>query len=61
MSLLPLMCLYGVRSENYYLYDQCEWNTAKKTYTGLFEIIVGVLTTCHTQYPSDISLCVSFI
>jgi len=19
-------------------------------YTGLFEIIVGVLTTCHTQY-----------
>ena len=20
-------------------------------YTGLFEMIVGVLTTCHTQYP----------
>jgi hypothetical protein len=21
-----------------------------RTYTGLFEMIVGVLTTCHTQY-----------
>jgi hypothetical protein len=21
--------------------------------TGLFEMIVGVLTTCHTQYTSD--------
>jgi len=21
-----------------------------RAYTGLFEIIVGVLTTCHTQY-----------
>ena len=25
--------------------------------TGLFEIIVGVLTTCHTQYTSDSSIC----
>jgi len=23
---------------------------AKQTYTGLFEMNVGVLTTCHTQY-----------
>ena len=26
--------------------------------TGLFEMIVGVLTTCHTQYTSDSSICV---
>jgi len=26
--------------------------------TGLFEIIVGVLTACHTQYTSDISICI---
>jgi len=28
------------------------------SYTGLFEIIVGVLTTCHTQYTSDSSICI---
>ena len=27
-------------------------------YTGLFEMIVGVLTTCHTQYTWDSSICV---
>ena len=27
--------------------------------TGLFEMIVGVLTTCHTQYTSDSSICIS--
>ena len=26
--------------------------------TGLFEITVGVLTTCHTQYTSDSSICI---
>jgi hypothetical protein len=26
--------------------------------TGLFEMIVGVLTTRHTQYTSDSSICV---
>ena len=26
--------------------------------TGLFKMIVGVLTTCHTQYTSDSSICV---
>ena len=26
--------------------------------TGLFEMIVGVLTTCHTQYTSDSSICI---
>jgi len=25
--------------------------------TGLFEMVVGVLTTCHTQYTSDSSVC----
>ena len=26
-------------------------------YTGLFEMIVGVLTTCHTQCTSDMRVC----
>ena len=25
-------------------------------HTGLFEMIVGVITTCHTQYTRDSSL-----
>ena len=25
-------------------------------YTGLFEMIVGILTTCHKQYTSDSSI-----
>jgi len=28
--------------------------------TGLFKMIVGVLTTCHTQYTSDSSICIFF-
>ena len=27
-------------------------------YTGLFEMIVGVLTTCHTQHTRDRSICI---
>jgi len=27
-------------------------------YTGLFEMIVGVLTTCHKQYTWDSSICI---
>ena len=27
-------------------------------YTGLFKMIVWVLTTCHTQYTSDSSICI---
>ena len=27
-------------------------------YTGLFEMTVGVLTTCHTQYTWDRSICI---
>ena len=30
-------------------------------YTGLFEMIVGVLTTCHTQYSWDRSICIFLI
>jgi len=26
-------------------------------YIGLFEMIVGALTTCHTQYTWDSSVC----
>jgi hypothetical protein len=32
-----------------------------KLNTGLFEMIVGVLTTCHTQYTWDRSICIFFI
>ena len=28
------------------------------TNTGLFKTIVTVLTTCHTQYTSDSSICI---
>jgi hypothetical protein len=27
-------------------------------YTGLLKMTVGVLTTCHTQYTSDSSICI---
>ena len=27
-------------------------------YTGLLQMIVGVLTTCHTQYTSDSNICI---
>jgi len=30
-----------------------------KTNTGLFEMIVGILTTCHTQYTSDSTIYIS--
>jgi len=26
-------------------------------YVGLFKMIAGVLTTCHTQYTWDSSIC----
>jgi len=30
-------------------------------YTGLFEMIVGVLTTCYTQYTWDSSICIFYL
>jgi len=30
-------------------------------YTGLFEIIVGALTTCHTHYTWDRSICIFYL
>jgi len=36
-----------------YMYTLCDS-------TGLFKMIVGVLTTCHTQYTSDSSICIFF-
>ena len=27
-------------------------------YTGLFKVIVGILTTCHTKYTSDSYICI---
>ena len=31
------------------------------THTALFKMIVGVLTTCHTQYTWDRSICIFFL
>jgi len=33
-------------------------NVGSSVYTGLFKMIVGVLTICHTQYTWDSSICV---
>jgi hypothetical protein len=35
--------------------------TEISTSTGLFKMIVGALTTCHTQYTWDNSICIFFI
>jgi hypothetical protein len=39
------------------------WRYARNRgiYTGLVKMIVGVLTTCHTQYTSDSSICIFLI
>ena len=37
-----------------------DWSDFRK-YTGLFEMFVGVLTTCHTQYTWDRSICVFYL
>jgi hypothetical protein len=51
--------LYSSEWNVYYLYvghpvviyqETIEENEQSNTTTGLFKIIVGVLTTCHTQY-----------
>jgi hypothetical protein len=31
------------------------------TSTGLFKMIIGVLTTCHTQYTSDSSIYIFYL
>jgi len=36
------------------------WQMPVAVCTGLFEMIVGVLTTCHTQYTWDRSTCIFF-
>jgi len=33
------------------------WRKDENKNTGLFKMIVGVLTTCHTQYTSDSRVC----
>ena len=36
----------------------CVFRNVVPKYTGLFEMIVWILTTCHTQYTWDSSICV---
>jgi len=38
-----------------------EDTSTRRRNARLFERIVGVLTTCHTQYTWDSSICISFI
>jgi hypothetical protein len=37
-------------NKKYIIYSIKQKHTKHKPYTGLFEMIVGVLTTCHTKY-----------
>jgi len=39
------------------LYNRADQRSAVEENTGLFKIIVGVSTTCHTQYTWDSSIC----
>jgi hypothetical protein len=42
--------------ENCFIYEMCKREVGN--YTGLFKMIVRVLTTCHTQYIWDRSICI---
>jgi hypothetical protein len=42
---------FDIKTEPFYSFTY-----AGKNYTGLFEMIVGVLTTCHTQHTWDSSM-----
>jgi len=39
----------------------CSQINTKHINTGLLKMIVGVLTTCHTHYTWDSSICIFFI
>ena len=43
-------------SEHFFPIDICVTVHHWYSNTGLFEMIVGALTTCHTQYTSDSSM-----
>jgi hypothetical protein len=44
---------------DFFLQNITNWgNWTSILYTGLFKMIVGVLTTCHTQYTWDSSICI---
>ena len=58
-------CVYcAVRTEclsiipDFLLRNGGRWTLTLRTDTGLFEMIVGDSTTCHTQYTSDRNKCV---
>ena len=50
----------SVNSVNEFVIFCSDNNIASKN-TELFDMIVGVLTTCHTQYTSDRIICIFFI
>ena len=39
----------------------CSQSFIMLTNTGLLQMIVGVLTTCHTQYTLDRSICIFYL
>ena len=45
-----------------YIFMALETNALYRSlYTGLFQMIVGVLTTCHTQYTWDRSIWIFYL
>ena len=57
VQVIKLLITYDKTNWEYFLYLIFYF----LIYTGLFKMIVGVLTTCHTQYTWDSSICVFFI
>jgi len=41
-----------------YIHTHTHTHTHTYTHTGLLQMIVGILTTCHTQYTWDSSICI---
>jgi len=54
------MCFYLIEEHSKFLLHtlQVFYTCILCDSTGLFEMIVGVLTTCHTQHTLDRSICV---
>jgi len=60
----PFFCCYVGHSQFSHALSFTKWLIAlclvhwnSQWYTGLFKMIVGILTTCHTQYTWDRSMC----
>jgi len=56
---------FHCRYFHFVLCSCCSWRTVRRSdrllCTALFEMIVGVLTTCHAQYTWDRSICIFYL